>query len=88
MYFLRSNSIRMAVFVLGVSGALFASPWLPLLCMGFLALRFRPWEVLVIGILVDFLWLPGIFFFPVPLFTIAALALVWGLEPLRNEILV
>ena len=88
MYLLRSSSIRVTVFALGILGALFASPWFPLLCMGVLALRFRPWEVLIIGVLVDFLWLPGLFFFPVPLFTIAALALAWGLEPLRNELLV
>ena len=88
MYFLRSNSIRVIIAVVGVLGALFAPPWLPLISMGILALRFRPWEVFAIGILVDFLWLPGAFFYPLPLFTIAAIALVWGLEPLRKEILV
>lgn len=72
----------------GILGAIFAPPWVPLIAIGLLALRYPAWEVLVIGAWVDFLWLPsGSFIDPLPLFTIAALVLVWGLEPLRNEFL-
>jgi hypothetical protein len=56
--------------------------------MGLLAFRFRAWEVMVLGMFIDFLWLPGgTFIAPLPLFTIAGLILVWGLEPLRSEFL-
>ena len=67
--------------------AVFASPWVVLIVMGLLALRWRAWEVLVIGLWMDFLWLPGAFFSSLPLFTFAAIALVWGFEPLRREFL-
>jgi len=64
-------------------------PWAVLISMVLLALRFRAWEVLIIGVVMDFLWLPSeSLIWPLPLFTIGALLLVWGLEPLRNEMLV
>ena len=80
----------MRVFLAGaaVLGAIFFPPWVPLVCMGLLALRFRAWEVIILGMLVDFLWLPSVTFFgTLPLFTIAGLILAWGLEPLRSEFL-
>ncbi|KKW45112.1 MAG: hypothetical protein UY94_C0003G0011 [Parcubacteria group bacterium GW2011_GWA2_56_21] len=80
--------MRVSLFVAGVLGAIFFPPWVPLVCMGALALRFRAWEVIILGMLVDFLWLPsGAFFGTLPLFTIAGLILAWGLEPLRSEFL-
>lgn len=88
MYLLRSNSVRIVVGFIGILGVIFAPPWLPLVSMGILALRVRPWETLAIGVFADFLWLPGTFFYPVPIFTIVALVLVWGLMPVRNEFLV
>ena len=73
---------------IGIFGTVLASPWVVLSAMALLALRFRAWEVLVIGVAMDFLWLPSdSLIFPLPLFTLGALILVWGLEPLRNEIL-
>jgi len=74
---------------MGVLGAIFFPPWVPLLSMGLLAVRFRAWEVIVLGMLVDFLYVPaGTLSEALPLFTIAGLVLVWGLEPLRNEFLI
>jgi len=73
--------------VAGILGAIFAPPWLTILCMGLLAFRYPAWEVLFIGLLTDFLWMPPGFFSPLPIFTITALILVWGLEPLRKEFL-
>lgn len=73
--------------VVGVFGALFAPPAVPLLAIVILAIRYPAWEVLGIGLLVDFLWLPEVSLYAPPLFTIAALALVWGFEPLRREFL-
>ena len=80
---------RIALTLLGVWGAVLAPPWVPLIAMGLLALCFPSWEVLVIGMWMDFLWLPSVsLVYPLPLFTLGAVVLVWGLEPLRNEILV
>ena len=73
--------------VAGVLGAIFAPPWVTIICMGLLAARYPAWEVLFIGMLIDFLWMPPGFFHPLPIFTIAGLILVWGLEPLRKEFL-
>jgi len=82
------SNVRIALVAIGVVGAVFAPPYVPLVVMGILALCYRAPEVLAIGVLVDFLWLPvGDLFVALPLFTIAALVLVWGLEPLRSEFL-
>lgn len=88
MYFLNNTVSRTLLAVFGFLGAVFAPPWVPLVAMVLLAIGFRAWEVPVLGVVMDLLWLPGSFFLPLPLFTIAALIIVWGLEPLRNEFLV
>lgn len=88
MSFLPAASIRIALGVVGVTTALFAPPWIMLLVMIILALRYSAWEVLFLGLLVDLLWFPGLFLGVFPLFTIAGAALVWGLEPLRREFLI
>ncbi len=76
--------IRPTIAIAGALGAIFAPPWVPLICMGFLAFRYPAWEVLFLGLMMDFLWLPAL---PhaFPLFTAAAFVLAWGLEPLRKE---
>lgn len=86
---MRSTSIvvRCALALTGFVAAVVATPWVVLIVMGLLALRWRAWEVLAIGLWMDLLWLPGIFFSHLPLFTLAAIALVWGFEPLRREFL-
>jgi hypothetical protein len=81
--------MRIALLLLGILGVIFASPWLPLLCIILLSLRYRAWEALVIGLLADLTWLPpDAGFHALPLFTLAALVIVWGLEPIRSEFLV
>lgn len=79
--------LRIALGIGGIFAALFAPPWVPLLIIGALAFRFPAWEALVLGFLMDALWMPAGFFASVPYFTIAAFILVWGLEPLRRELL-
>ena len=71
----------------GFVGGFFVDPWVVLICMGILALRYAAWEILLIGVLMDFLWLPMGILHPVPLFTLASFILAWGMEPLRNEFL-
>ena len=83
-----SNSIRPALGLFGLFCAVIAAPWMTLLVMVILALRYSAWEVLFLGLLVDILWLPGLSLGVLPLFTIAGAALVWGLEPLRREFLI
>jgi len=79
--------MRPTLAICGVLSAIFAPPWVTIICMGLLAFRYPASEVLFIGLLVDFLWMPAGFLHPLPIFTIAGLILVWGLEPLRNEFL-
>ncbi len=79
--------MRTLLATLGVLSAIFAPSWVTIICMGASAFRYPAWEVLFIGLLTDFLWLPPGFLHPLPIFTISALVLVWGLEPLRKEFL-
>ena len=81
-----SRIFRPTLVIVGIFAAIFAPPWVTILCMGLLAFRYPAWEVLFIGLLTDFLWMPGLFS-PMPIFTVSALILVWGLEPLRKELL-
>lgn len=79
--------MRTAFAICGVLSAIFAPPWMTIIFMGLLAFRYPASEVLLTGLLVDFLWMPPGFLHPLPIFTIAGLILVWGLEPLRKEFL-
>ena len=88
MSYLPISSARIVLGILGILGAFFAPPWVPLLVIILLAVRYPAWEILVVGLLVDFLWLPGISLQTLPLFTIVGLVLVWGLAPLRSELLI
>ncbi len=82
------NTTRCILALLGFLSAIFFPPYVPLAVMGLLALRFRAWEVLLIGLCIDFVWLPaGLSLHPLPLFTIGAFILVWALEPIRKEFL-
>jgi len=78
--------IRFTVAAIGMLGAFFAPWWVPLICMIVLALRYPAWEVFVIGLVVDLLWLPSLGF-QIPIFLIAGLVLVWICAPLRSQFL-
>lgn len=84
--------MRIAFALLALLSAFFAPPYLTLILMAVLSLRYAAWEVILIGFLVDCLWFTPVgaenFLGFVPLFTAAGLFLVWGLEPLRKEFLV
>lgn len=81
------NNFRLAIAVIGFLGAIIAPPWVPLLCIIALSLRFRALEAIGIGFFMDMLWLPTAIPGSWPLFTIASIIIVWGLEPLRLEFL-
>lgn len=80
--------MRIALTLIGLIGVFFLPPWVPLICIILLSLRYRAWEVAVLGALTDLIWLPGgSSIHLVPFFTIISLIIVWGLEPLRVQFL-
>ncbi len=81
------NNFRLAIAAIGFIGGFIAPPWIPMLCIVVLALRFRATEAIVLGLLIDVLWLPAGFPAALPVYTILAVVIVWGLEPLRLEFL-
>lgn len=69
---------------------LFGPWWLTLIISITLAARYRAWEVIAAGILMDLLWLPvsdSFSLLSVPWGAIIAIILVFGLEPLRRQLL-
>ncbi|KKW23049.1 MAG: hypothetical protein UY74_C0012G0009 [Candidatus Kaiserbacteria bacterium GW2011_GWC2_52_8b] len=80
--------MRPVLFLIGIIG-LFISIWLTLVAAIILVVRYPAWEVLILGLLVDFLWLPsGLPLSHLPLATLAAIMVVWAFEPLRSEFLI
>lgn len=76
--------VRFLVAVLGFLSAFIAPWWMPFVFMAALSLRFRAWEVPLIGLATDLLWLPGA---GIPVGLIAGLVLAWGAEPIRARFL-
>ncbi|HTR19057.1 MAG TPA: hypothetical protein VMH91_03745 [Candidatus Paceibacterota bacterium] len=80
--------LRIAIGVVGFLGAIWLPWFIPAACIFLLALRFRAWEAIVIGVFMDLLWLsPDSLFHGLPVFTIGAIVVVWAFEPLRSEFL-
>ena len=80
---------RIAIAFFGFISIFTLPPWIPFLCIILLALRYSAWEAIILGALVDLVWLPsGTSIHLLPLFTIGALIIVWGLEPIRARFLV
>jgi hypothetical protein len=78
---------RFIIAITGFLGIFFAPPYVPMICILLLCFRFRAWEAICIGFAMDMVWLPATSFAHMPLFTLAAIAMVWGLEPLRLQFL-
>ena len=80
--------MRLTLVMLAILGV-FTTPWLSLVAVLILSLLYRAYEVLLIGLLFDFLWLPlGSPLTFVPWATIIAICVVMLAEPLRNEFLI
>lgn len=80
--------MRIILALIGVLAALTLPPWTALVAVVALAAKWRAWEAPLIGLLVDFMWLPaGAPWVFVPTYTLTALAIVWALEPLRARFL-
>lgn len=76
--------LRVCIAVVGFASAIFLPWWVAVICIVLLAIRWRAWEAILLGLFMDLLWLPASGF---PLFTIGAIVVVWALEPLRLEFL-
>ncbi len=89
MSHLLTTSIRVLLGALGLFGIL-SGPWLLTpISIVLLSLRFRAWEALFLGLLMDLTFEPaGGFFHSIPLFTLGAILVVWVFEPLRKQLLV
>lgn len=87
MSHLRTNGTRIGLVLAAVLGAIFLPWWIPLLAMIALAVGFSAWEVPLIGLFIDFLWLPGAGHFSIPLFTIAGILFIVVCTPLRDTFL-
>ena len=73
--------------MIGLVGGLFIHPAIPIACIIALALAYRSIEAVTLGLFVDLLWQPVSFMHPLPYCTIAAIVIVWALEPVRTQLL-
>lgn len=84
----RIDLIRVVGALALLLSALLLPWWVSVGGMILLAARSPSWEVICIGFLIDCLWLPtDTLIYPVPIFTIGAVLVVWGLEPMRRLLL-
>lgn len=80
--------MRVIIASAGLLSAFAGFPWLTALCIVALALRYRAWEAVFLGLIVDLLWVPSDISFAVfPYFTIGSILIVWLFEPLRVQFL-
>ncbi len=79
--------MRILLALFGLVSLFFAPAWVTLVCIVALSVRFRSWEALALGFMMDMLWLPTSPLHGMPLFTLFALGVVWILEPLRLQLL-
>ena len=80
--------VRIVIALFGTISVFILPSWVAVLCIIALALRYRAWEAILIGALIDLAWLPsGSVEHALPLLTLLALVIVWGLEPLRAQFL-
>lgn len=77
---------RIVLVLLALLGALFMPWWVPVLCMLVLSLRYEAWEVPLIGLWMDLLWLPG-GHLGIPYFTLFGLFVAWAATPIRRQLL-
>jgi hypothetical protein len=82
-----TNNMRLSLVIAGLFSAFFAPWWVTVFFMIALSVRYRAWEVLVLGLLMECLWLPA-GFGHLPVFMLASILIVWIFEPLRDQLLV
>ncbi len=79
--------IRVVLTIGACASVFLAPPWLPLILSGILTLRYRAWEVIGVGLLIDLLYLgpAGFYGVPLPATMLLGLALI-GFEPFRRQL--
>ena len=86
------NNARAPLGVALFASVLFLPPYVVAAVACIIAARWRAWEVIAAGMLMDFLWLPSPVSFlsldTLPLATFICIVAVFGLEPLRRQLLV
>lgn len=91
MLSLLNNNARVLLGFALLLGVLYAPPFVVAGIALMLSLRWRAWEVIVAGVFMDFLWSPAVLshisWDSIPFSTVIAMALVFGLEPLRRQLL-
>ena len=80
--------LRILLAGLGFLGVIMFPPWVALVSIVLLSARYRAWEAILIGLFADLAWLPSVSIHSLPLFTMVAILIVWGFEPLRAQFLV
>ncbi len=88
MSHLLTTSIRILLGIIGLAGIV-VGPWfLTPLCIILLSLRFRAWEAILLGLIMDLTYEPSNgYLYGIPLFTLGAICVIWVFEPLRRELL-
>lgn len=80
--------MRLTLGLLGLLSACAGLPWVTALCILALSVRYRAWEVIFLGLVVDMLWVPAHLSWEVfPYFTVGSILVVWLFEPLRVQFL-
>lgn len=83
------HKVRLVLALSCFAGIIFAPWWVPAIFALALCLRFRAWEVILAGMFMDLYWSPSyIGLQSLPVATIVAILLVFGLEPLRRQLLI
>ena len=80
--------LRVILSLFGFGSILFLSPIFVFAVVILLSIRYPAWEVIFMGLAMDFMWSPGgSLFLMIPFATLFAIFIVWALEPLRSELL-
>lgn len=87
MSYLRTSTVRLLLDAVALCGVVWLPWWVAVAAMIAISILWRAWEVPLIGLSMDLMWLPGGFFHPLPFFTLLGIALAWGFEPLRSRFL-
>jgi hypothetical protein len=78
-------SLRIMLLSLGIISAVALSPWVTAVCIVVLSVRYRALEAILLGALLDTLWLPTeALSLYIPICTISACILVLGFTQLRS----
>jgi hypothetical protein len=85
----RFSKLRLLLGLTCFVSVVFAPWWVPAILAFALCLRFRAWEVILAGMFMDLYWMPAyIGLHSLPGATIVAILFVFGLEPLRRQLLI